>query len=71
MDITRYTFQSPYPNQIQIGKPDATVKQESSAQKESANLLKNTNQTWQQAQTFQSKQISEVKATVSSLDLYA
>ena len=27
MDVTRYTFQSPYPNQIQIGRPDTSVKQ--------------------------------------------
>lgn len=28
MDVTRYTFQSPYPNQIQIGRPDTSVKKD-------------------------------------------
>lgn len=28
MEISRYIFQSPYPNQIQIGRPDPTVKKE-------------------------------------------
>ena len=74
MNVTRYTFQSPYPNQIQIGRPDPSVKQEQSAQNASEQLLKSTNDSLANATSFQATQTSEVTPTVSSshvLDTYA
>lgn len=32
MEVTRYIFQSPYSNQVQIGKPDAVSSQEAKSE---------------------------------------
>ena len=32
MEVTRYIFQSPYSNQVQIGTPDATSSQETKSE---------------------------------------
>lgn len=68
MDITRYTFQSPYSSQVQIGKPEtSTIKGDSE-------LPKSTNESLKNAQSFQATQIKEVTPKVDSnptLDTYA
>ena len=32
MEVTRYIFQSPYSNQVQVGKPDASSTQETKSE---------------------------------------
>ena len=74
MTVNRYLFQSPYSSQVQVGRPDPSVKQEQGTQSSSAELPKSTNTTLQKAQDFQATQVGEVKATVEStklLDIYA
>ena len=74
MNISRYLFQSPYSSQVQIGRPDPSVKKEDSTQSTGAELSKNTNLTQQKAEQFKATQVSEVKPTVDSkqlLDTYA
>jgi len=74
MNVTSYTFQSPYPNQVQVGRPDPSSKQESSASDSGSQIVKNTNTTLSKAQSFQESQTSEVKPSVNSaplLDTYA
>jgi|FLOH01.1.fsa_nt_gi hypothetical protein len=66
MQVAQYTFQSPYSSQVQIGRPDTSVKQEQSAP--------NTNQTQQKAESFAATQVKEVTPTVNTnqlLDVYA
>ena len=68
MDITRYTFQSPYANQVQIGKPEV------SSIKGDSELPKSTNESLKNAESFKATQIKEVTPKVSSdsaLDTYA
>ncbi|WP_345991152.1 hypothetical protein [Sulfurimonas sp. HSL-1716] len=74
MNITRYIFESPYSSQIQIGRPDPSVKQQASSQQQGSELLQNTNQTTSDAQTFLSTEKKDVTPTVTStnlLDTYA
>ncbi|WP_373001642.1 hypothetical protein [Sulfurimonas sp.] len=74
MNVTRYTFQSPYPSQVQVGRPDPSSKQESSAPDTGSEIIKSTNTSLANAQSFQATQTSEVKPTVGSsplLDTYA
>jgi hypothetical protein len=74
MDVARYTFQTPYPQQVQIGRPDPSVKQEDEQNKQNASLVQNTDQTAQQAQSFQASQTKEVEPSVApqhELDTYA
>ncbi len=73
MQVSQYLFQSPSPQQVQIGKPDPNVKQEStSTQSDSL-----PNETLSKAQSFAVTQISEVTPTVGDsdsaplLDVYA
>lgn len=74
MNITRYIFQSPYPSQVQIGRPDPSAKQDVSASQQGTQILENTNDTASKAQTYLSSEKKEVKPTVNSanlLDTYA
>ncbi len=66
MDVKRYTFQSPYPSQVQIGRPDPTVKQEQSSNEASSDLLKNTNEVQKKATAFEATQKQEVQAQVAT-----
>ena len=71
MDVTRYTFQSPYPNQIQIGRPDPSVKQDESKSGDNPAVGKAQNFSLKTNEAVQPK---EVKPTVKSeqlLDTYA
>lgn len=68
MDVTRYTFQSPYPNQVQIGRPDTSVKED----KNSDNSAVGKTQDYS-VKTNEAVQPKEVKPTVKSeqlLDTY-
>ncbi len=74
MNISRYIFDSPYPNQMQIGRPDPSVKQDASSKQQSSQLLQNSNTTVTKAETFLSTLKQDVKPTVSPtklLDTYA
>ncbi|WP_345981061.1 hypothetical protein [Sulfurimonas sp. HSL3-2] len=74
MNITRYIFQSPYPSQVQIGRPDPSAKQDVSAPQQDTQILESTNDTASKAQTYLSSEKKEVKPTVNStnlLDTYA
>nr|WP_321267096.1 hypothetical protein [uncultured Sulfurimonas sp.] len=74
MNINSYTFQSPYPNQVQVGRLDSSSKQENTTTDSGSELLKNTNTTLKEAKSFDSTQTNEVKPSVNSsklLDIYA
>ena len=71
MQVARYTFQSPYPNQVQIGRPDPSVKSEDSFGTKLDTT--GTNKTFQDAKAFQASQSKEVTPKVESkqlLDVY-
>jgi len=70
MQVAQYTFQSPSPSQVQVGKLDTSAKQEEVFQ----SVLKNTNETAKKAQSFAATQTKDVTPTVNSnqlLDVYA
>ncbi|MCW8895575.1 hypothetical protein [Sulfurimonas sp.] len=74
MQVTRYLFQSPYSNQIQIGRPDTSSSTKQSGIENDSGLQKAANQSLQNAEAFKATQIQEVKPAVSSnslLDTYA
>lgn len=74
MNITRYIFQSPYPSQVQIGRPDPSAKQDISSSQPDTQILKNTNDTANKAETFLNTEKKDVKPTVNTtnlLDTYA
>ena len=73
MNVTRYTFQSPYSSQFQVGRPDPSSKQADTTQ-DSSGLIKSTNTSLANAASFEATQTGEVTPTVNSaplLDLYA
>lgn len=71
MQVQQYTFQSPSPQQVQIGRPDASsVKQEQNTSQQSP--VKE--QSVAKAEAFVATQKTEVTPSVSSnklLDVYA
>jgi len=75
MEVKSYTFQSPYPNQVQIGRADTSSAQNEKAQQESASLAQESNETLKSAEMFTASQTQEVQTDVSSpehlLDVYA
>jgi hypothetical protein len=75
MEVKSYTFQSPYPNQLQIGRADSSSAQNEKAQQEGATLAQESNQTLKSAEIFTATQAQEVQPDVSSperlLDVYA
>ncbi|MBU1657644.1 hypothetical protein KKG72_01150 [bacterium] len=74
MDVARYTFESPYYNQVQIGKLDASVKKEEKPQQDDSSLIKKTNEPLQKAQELKTSLEQEVQTSVNStqlLDVYA
>ena len=73
MTVERYLFQSPSSHQVQIGRPDPSVKKEDTNSKTSTEQANIPDQTVQKAQSFQASQVSEVTPTVQSdrlLDIY-
>jgi len=74
MQVAEYTFRSPYPSPVQVGRPDpSSVKKETSDNTAQSDLLKFTNQTEQKAERFAASQKQEVKPIVSEnkIDIYA
>jgi hypothetical protein len=72
MQVAQYTYQSPSPNAVQVGRLDpSSVKDDSS--KSSNELPKSTNETLTKAQNFEATQVKEVTPTVTanSIDVYA
>ena len=71
MNVSSYIFQSPYPNQFQIGRPDPAVKQEQQ-QEEAVNALNNiaTKPTQQNVDAYmsQAKTGASVNVAGSSAD---
>ncbi len=66
MNVAQYTFQSPSPNQFQVGKEVLDPTSKDSAVSEDAQLLKSQNSTLAQASSFKDEQTQEPKAKVSS-----
>ncbi|MFT7004238.1 MAG: hypothetical protein ACJAWW_001595 [Sulfurimonas sp.] len=74
MNVTQYTFQSPYNSSIQVGRVDPNSRKDASTQDSSPEFLKNTNSSAGNSKNFQSTQTNEVKPMVDSgntLDIYA
>jgi len=75
MQVTSYTFQSPYPNQVQVGRPDPSSKSDDSSGTSASGFdTTSTNQSVQDAKTFELSQTKEVTPEVESkqlLDVYA
>lgn len=70
METTRYIFQSPYYNQIQIGKPEVTASKEKGDG--GSQIIQSTNKVANEASSFKASQIKEVTPSVeSNLDIYA
>ena len=55
MQVNSYIFQSPYSSQVQVGRPDPSVKREDDTQKQSQDTQKETTQ----QQTTQKASIKE------------
>ena len=76
MNVSSYIFQSPYSSQVQVGRPDPSVKREdsASASASSAQSAPVVNEVVSEAESFEATQTSAVAPTVSSdnlLDVYA
>jgi len=76
MNVTQYTFQSPYSSPVQVGRLDpSSVKEEGSVSAASSGQSAPVvNETLSSAQSFEATQTSEVTPTVETnqlLDVYA
>ncbi|WP_294966460.1 hypothetical protein [Sulfurimonas sp.] len=74
MNVSQYTFQSPYSSAFQVGRLDPNSRSGDTGSQPSSDFVKNTNSTLANAQSFKASQTSEVKPTVDSahvLDIYA
>lgn len=70
MNVVQYTFQSPSPQQVQVGRLDPSSLKEDSTQQ----AFSSTNERLKEAQTFEASQLKEVTPTVEPqhlLDTYA
>ncbi len=72
MQVAKYTFQSPYPSPIQVGRLDPNSLKDDTA-KNSAKNFNLPNETVQKVKSVQESLKQEVKPTVSKnrLDIYA
>ncbi len=73
MQVSSYTFQSPYPNQVQIGRPNVSSESDKSSTTSGFDTS-STDRTLQSAKSFEASQIKEVTPEVESkqvLDTYA
>ncbi len=68
MQVAQYTFQSPSPSQVQVGRLNPSSVKEDQTLSSSA-----TNPAQVEAQSFVATQVQEVKpsVTVKSIDVYA
>ena len=73
MQVAQYTFQSPYPSPVQVGRLDPNSLKDNTANSSQSNPVAVTNETEQKAKNLESSLKQEVKPTVSNnkLDLYA
>ena len=65
MQVSQYTFQTPYPNQLQVGRPDAATQQQEQQkeqqQAKSQSVEQNSNASLQEAQQYAAKTQNGVK----------
>lgn len=74
MNVAKYTFQSPYPSPVQVGRLDPNSTKERGTESSDSNFLAKTNQTLSDAQNFQASQKKEVTPSMDEsrlLDTYA
>ena len=73
MQVAKYTFQSPYPNPVQVGRLDPSSEKENAANSKQSDPAAFTNETEQKAKSLQSSLTQEVKPALSNnhIDLYA
>ncbi len=74
MNVTQYTFQSPYSSPFQVGRPDSSSQKTQSVEQASSELPSSTNSSLADAKNFQATQIGEVTPTLDSgntIDIYA
>ena len=68
MNISSYVFQSPYPNQIQIGRPDPAVQQQEQQNEAVDALAQNANQsTRQNAEAYLAQNQTGASVNVASV----
>jgi len=72
MQVAKYTFQSPYPSPVQVGRLDPNSVKEDSTNANYSNPAALTNETEQKAKNLQSSLTQEVKPTLSDnhIDIY-
>lgn len=70
MQVAQYTFQSPSPNPVQVGRLDPSSVKEEKLSSLPTNV---TNPTQAKAESFSATQVQDVKPTVNakSIDVYA
>ena len=77
MTVDRYIFQSPYSNQIQVGRPDPSATSEDETSSVPSEILKGANQIQQQVAVSQNtpvektEEVSSIKNSNQLLNLYA
>ncbi len=74
MNVTQYTFQSPYSSQVQVGRLDPSSQKSDTLGKDNPEFVKDTNTSLTSAKNLQAEQAQEVKPAVNSkrlLDIYA
>lgn len=76
MEVKNYTFQSPYPSPVQVGRPDPSTKKEDTSTEDASTKTTfiepvSTNETLQAAQSLESSLKSDVTPTLNTLDTYA
>ncbi|MCD6432539.1 MAG: hypothetical protein J7L21_00720 [Sulfurimonas sp.] len=79
MNVASYTYQTPSPSAVQVGKLDPSsvkeeVKKEDTSQENFTTIATDTNEIQKNAENFQASQTTEVEPTVTSerlLDIYA
>ncbi len=74
MEVSQYTFKSPYPNPVQFGQKDTTAEQNSASNQEASKLTQQADTTQQAAAQLTSEQTQDVTPNVSQtrlLDVYA
>ena len=75
MEVTRYIFQSPSPNRVQVGTPDPSAKKESETQQktqeDTEKLTKETNTALKEAETFVTTQKKDVEPTIEPKTIVA
>jgi len=73
MTVNRYLFQSPYSNQVQVGRPDPTVKQEETQSSSPSQMTATQAKTPEQWLQNDALEVQTVEPTITSdalLDIY-